>query len=233
MNVPSPPVVERPVFFLDYDGTLAPIVLEAMRAFPHPGLPPVLAALAQHHPTWIVTGRDLGTLGKLLPVNLPAVGLHGVEWGTVGSAKEVRIAEQDRLAILAMRERVPTLPGVWVEDKGALFAVHFRGAEDPDAVAQALTAWVKAAPECLEVVWGKLVVEFRPRGVSKGTVVEELLARYPEREPVCLGDDVTDEDAFRALGTRGVSIKVGAGSTDAPYRLDGVEDVLEYLSRYL
>jgi trehalose 6-phosphate phosphatase len=233
MNGSQPPVLEQPVFFLDYDGTLAPIVSEPMRAYAHPELPPLLKRLAERHPTWIVTGRDLRALGTLLPVELPAVGLHGVEWGTVGNVHEERIAEADRDAIRSMRQRVPDLPGVRVEQKGALFAVHFRTAADPDAAVKVLSDWVETAPERLEIVWGKLVVELRPRGASKGTVVEELLARYPGRQPVCMGDDTTDEDAFRMLGSRGASIKIGPGPTDARYRLDTVNEVVAYLGQYL
>lgn len=233
MSGSTPPVLQSPVFFLDYDGTLAPIVDDPMRAFPHPDLPPLLGSLINDYPAWIVTGRDLRALGRLLSVRMPAVGLHGVEWGTVGEVHEERLAPPDRQAINSMRGSVPALEGVVVEEKGALFAVHYRNAPHLEHIERTLDAWSKQAPPTLEVVWGKFVVELRPRGQSKGEVVDELLERYPGRAPVYLGDDTTDEDAFRTLGGRGAGIKVGSGATEAPYRLNGVEEVVGYLRKYL
>ena len=100
------------------------------------------------------------------------------------------------------------------------------------AACTALTDWVATAPEALEPIWGKKVVELRLRGVSKGTAVARIAARNPKQTPVYLGDDVTDEDAFRALHEvhpEAVTVKVGAGETVARYRLPDVDAVVEYL----
>ena len=229
----SPPVAEQPLFFLDYDGTLAPIVDVPMQAFPHPDLPDVLKGLLGKFPVWIVTGRDLQALGQLLPVDLPAVGLHGIEWGTVGRVHEARIAPADRDAIRDMRAHVPSSEGIVVEEKGALFAVHYRSSPDPDAAQRILEAWAREAPPSLDVIWGKFVVELRPKGSSKGEVVAELVLRHPDRTPVYLGDDTTDEDAFKVLKGRGVTVKIGQGQTDAEYQLPDVEAVLAYLRQYV
>jgi trehalose 6-phosphate phosphatase len=88
-------------------------------------------------------------------------------------------------------------------------------------------------PEGLEPVWGKKVVELRPRGVSKGAAVARVAAAHPARTPVFLGDDVTDEDAFRALNERpgAVTVKVGPGETAARFRLPDVDAVVTYLRR--
>ena len=104
-GVKYPPVVDQPVFFLDYDGTLAPIVAEPMEAFPHPDLQEILSQLAAAYPTWIVTGRDLHALGILLPVRLPAVGLHGIEWGEVGAVAEERIERAAIYGALPAQEK--------------------------------------------------------------------------------------------------------------------------------
>ena len=59
---------ENPVFFLDYDGTLAPIAQRPEEAFPHPEAPRVLRALMERHPVYVVTGRRVRDLEPLLPL---------------------------------------------------------------------------------------------------------------------------------------------------------------------
>ena len=230
-----PPHPDRPLLFLDYDGTLAPIVDDPSLAVPHPAVPDLVAQLAADHEVVVVTGRDLGALGRLLGVRVRAVGLHGAEegWsdGTVEASTHAHADALDRL-----RAEVPDAEGVVVEDKGAAFAVHYRAAPDADAARAALAAWAEAVPDGLTVVWGKKVVELRATDVSKGTAVARLAAAHPDRTPVYLGDDVTDEDAFaalQALRLPTVTVKVGPGETAAGHRLDGPDDVVAYLRGFL
>ncbi len=232
----QPPVPDRPLLFLDYDGTLAPLVDDPEKAVPHPAVPDLLAALAEAHEVVVVTGRDLAALGRLLGLRLPAVGLHGAEEGWADGTVERRAAEAHAAALAALRAGVPDAEGVVVEDKGAAFAVHYRHAPDWDAARTALEAWAEAVPAGLVPIWGKAVVELRAEGVSKGTAVARIAAAHPDRTPVYLGDDVTDEDAFRALQALRqptVTVKVGEGETVAGHRLGGVEDVVAYLRRFL
>jgi len=232
----QPPVPDRPLLFLDYDGTLAPLVDDPTAAVPHPAVPDLLADLAEAHEVVVVTGRDLAALGRLLGQRLPAVGLHGAEEGWADGTVEARAAEAHADALAALRAAVPETEGVVVEDKGAAFAVHYRHAPDWDAARRALEAWAEAVPAGLVPIWGKAVVELRAEGVSKGTAVARIAAAHPDRTPVYLGDDVTDEDAFRslqALRQPTVTVKVGEGETAAGHRLGGVEDVVAYLRRFL
>ena len=231
-----PPHPDRPLLFLDYDGTLAPIVDDPAAAVPHPAVPDLLAELVARHPVVVVTGRDLAALGRLLPVPVRAVGLHGVEEGTVGGAVRRAALEAHADDLARLRAAVPTGDGIAVEDKGAGFAVHYRAAPDEAAARSALEAWAAAVPDGLVPIWGKKVVELRPAGVSKGTAVARLAAEHPDRTPVYLGDDVTDEDAFHALAalrTPSVTVKVGAGETAAGHRLPDVEAVVAYLRGFL
>ncbi|WP_420456103.1 trehalose-phosphatase [Rubrivirga sp.] len=231
-----PPVPDRPLLFLDYDGTLAPIVADPAAAVPHPAVPDLLAELAQAHEVVVVTGRDLAALGRLLGARLRAVGLHGAEEGWADGTVESRAAEVHADALARLRADVPDAEGVVVEDKGAAFAVHYRAAPDADVARSALETWAEAVPAGLVPIWGKAVVELRAEGVSKGTAVARLAAAHPDRTPVYLGDDVTDEDAFRALQalrTPSVTVKVGEGETVAGHRLPDVEAVVAYLRRFL
>lgn len=231
--MPPPPHPERPLLFLDYDGTLAPLVPDPAAAYPHPEVPVLLDCLRRDHPLFVVTGRDLAALGRLLPLEVQALGLHGAEEGTPGTPGRRPDLEAHASTLDRLRASVPDLPGVFIEDKGGgAFAVHYRHADDPEATRAALRAWAETAPEPLEPIWGKAVVELRLRGVTKGTAVLRQVARYPDRTPVYLGDDVTDEDAFRALAEArpdAVTVKVGPGPTAARHRLPDVEAVVAYL----
>ncbi len=228
-----PPRVEKPLFFLDYDGTLAPFAPDPKRARPLPEVPALLEALRRHHPVWIVTGRRLEDLDALLPVPLPAIGLHGLQRGQIGGRKEFAVSEAMRRELARLRATVPHVPGLWIEDKGPTFALHYRQAPDESAVLRALEPWLAQVPDTLEVIRGKKVIELRPRDVHKGTAVRAVAAQWPDRTPVYIGDDTTDEDAFRALADRGITIKVGDGATAARYRLPDESAVVAYLRQYL
>jgi trehalose 6-phosphate phosphatase len=228
-----PPVATKPVFFLDYDGTLAPIVDNPLEAYPHPDIPYLLEQLFHLHPVYLVSGRFLKDLAKLVHLPLNAIGLHGLQQGQIGGEVKEFISPDARDLIRRMRLTVPALGGIRIEEKGPMFAIHYRLAADKDAVRECLRQWLEQAPDHLDPIWGKDVVELRPRGINKGTAVVGEAAKYPGRVPVYLGDDVTDEDAFRDLGNDGITIKVGEGKTAARYRLPDVEAVAAYLGRYL
>lgn len=230
------PVPDRPLLFLDFDGTLAPIVADPAAAAPHPAVPDLLAALAEAHEVVVVTGRDLEALGRLLGVRVRAVGLHGAERGWADGEVEQQAGSEHADLLRDLRAAVPEVDGVVVEDKGAAFAVHYRHAPDWDVARLALEQWAEVVPDGLTPIWGKAVVELRPAGVSKGTAVTEIAAAHPDRTPVYLGDDVTDEDAFvalQALRQPAVTVKVGEGETAAGHRLPDVEAVVAYLRRFV
>lgn len=228
-----PPLVKNPLFFLDYDGTLAPFAPDPKQARPHVDVPSLLEALRQRYPVWIVTGRQLEDLDELLPLSLPAIGLHGLQQGQIRGPRKFTLSDEVQQDLARLRATVPSAPGLWIEDKGPTFALHYRQAPDEEAVWQALEPWLAQVPEGLEVIRGKKVVELRPQGINKGTAVQAVADRWPDRTPVYIGDDTTDEDAFRALADRGLTIKVGEGDTIARYRLPDIEAVVAYLRRYL
>lgn len=228
-----PPVVTNPLFFLDYDGTLAPIVDDPMEAFPHPDIPHILDELAERYPVWIVTGRFLNDLEQLVDHSFEAIGLHGIQRGRLHDSTEYDIADAAREDISMMRRTAPESDGITIEEKGPMFALHYRRSSDKKAAKDAIWEWLEDLPETLDAILGKDVVELRPKGVSKGTAVLEITRRHDEHTPLYIGDDVTDEDAFRTLDENAVTIKVGEGKTAARYRVRGVEDVVAYLRRYI
>lgn len=230
------PLADKPLFFLDYDGTLAPIVDDPSEAVPHPRIPRLLNHLDNFFPLWIITGRDLGQLAPLINLPLRAIGLHGAQEGVIGQDVHSRMPDEAAEAIADLRDTLPSIRGAKVEEKSQAFAVHYRDVDDEEDARRRLRAWTDMLPDILDAIWGKKVVELRPDGLTKGTAVREVAAEFPEHTPVYLGDDVTDEDAFEALhdlGRDAITVKVGEGSTCADYRLNGPDDVADYLERYV
>lgn len=218
----------------DFDGTLAPIVNDPADARPLPGAADALTALADLASTSValISGRALGVLRELsgAPSTVHLVGSHGAEFDT-GFAHEVDEAllegiTADLNAIAANR------PGVTVETKPASVALHVRNASATDGDAAldearaASTAWDAHATE------GKAVLEFAVISTDKGEAVDILREQTGATGVVFLGDDVTDEKAFRRMRDADVGVKVGPGETLARYRIgspDDVADALEYL----
>jgi len=227
--------VENPLFLLDYDGTLAPIAPRPEEAFPHPEALEVLRALMARYPLYVITGRRVADLARLLPLpGLRVVGGHGLEEGQVGGESRLLFP----VDLGPLRLVLPSCPGVWLEDKGFALAFHYRGAEDEPRARACLEGWLSAHEDLLralglEALKGKKVLEIKPKGASKGQAVLRLLPRHPGHTPVYIGDDATDESAFQALKGRGLTLKVGPGPTLAEGRLGDVEEVLAYLKSYL
>jgi trehalose 6-phosphate phosphatase len=230
------PVSDRPLFFLDYDGTLAPIVDDPDAAVPHPEVPELLRALDDRFPLWIVTGRDLRALSSFLDQPLKAIGLHGAQQGVVGGEVERLMPDDAAEALRRLRRSVPSVDGMHIEEKDQAFAVHYREVDDEAETRERLSSWLNAMPEMLDAIWGKKVVELRPEGLTKGTAVRRIAEEHPDYTPVYLGDDTTDEDAFAALqemARDAITVRIGDEETRADYRLAGPDEVVDYLRRYV
>ncbi len=225
------PVIESPLFLLDYDGTLAEVVDDPDKAFPHHEVPQLLDALHKQFPLYILTGRRLTDLSKLLEVHgLNGVGVHGLEMGKLGEEPELLIEPVKLGALDAIRRDLPHIKGLRIEDKTVSLALHHRNVV-PEGLA-ALNHWSDNVPATIDKLWGKKVLELRPNGYGKGRAAVQLAKLHPRATPVAIGDDTTDEDMFAALPTA-LTIKVGKGETTARMRLSSVADVIIYLKRYL
>lgn len=218
----------------DFDGTLSPIVNNPADARPLPDAAATLVALAElpGTATALISGRALSVLRELsgMPATVHMVGSHGAEFDT-GFAHRIDTALL--AAITAELEAIAAgRPGVAVEAKPASVALHVRNAGPADAeaaLAQARTA-AKAWPA--ELTEGKAVVEFAVISTDKGEAIDILRKESDASAVVYFGDDVTDEKAFRRLGTADIGVKVGPGDTLAGYRVQQPEDVaaaLKYL----
>lgn len=193
-----------------------------MQARPLPGIPDLLRTLAVRGGTRlaIVSGRPVAEVMALLP-NLPVTfaGSHGYELWPADGACVVRQPTPEQRQGLDEAEAIVMQRGYGhkLEHKVASLALHTRGLESNLAVAmerELVAEWGEIAPqyglECRRFNGG---VEIRCSGWNKGDVVAELLHLQPKDVfAVYVGDDETDEDAFRVVGKRGIAIKVGAPS---------------------
>jgi trehalose 6-phosphate phosphatase len=228
--------------FLDVDGTLLEIA-----ASPHAvSVPNDLRArlralfLASGGAVALVSGRAITDLDALFaPLTLPSVGLHGFEHrGAAGAYRRRPLPSAAALATArgAMLDLALRHAGLLVEDKRFALALHYRGAPQlEDAVIAAMRDIVARAGTELELQRGKMVVELRPAGATKGEAVAAFLGEAPfaGRLPVFIGDDLTDEPAFELVNQRGgLSVLVGGPRTTAARaRLADVAAVRDWLAQ--
>ncbi len=216
---------------LDFDGTLAPIVDDPEQAAMPTDTRAILAKLMERHPIAVISGRSLDDLRDR--VGLPDVlcgGNNGAEMEDTEACAAGRVPLEEFLA--AARQAFASFPGVQVEDKGFTATIHFRRVE-PMLLGEfmaSLQEIVREFAEKVSVTEGRKAFEIRPPGAaSKGNAVRRLMEGLAKgRLPVYVGDDTSDEDAFRAVRGVGISIAVG-GSPEADYYLRNQGEVHEFL----
>jgi trehalose 6-phosphate phosphatase len=225
---------------LDFDGTLAPTVDEPAKARALPEARAAVERLARLPATRValVSGRGLADLERVSGAgdDVLLVGSHGIELRLDGPDDAVALDEEERAAMSTLSDVlgqvVDTLQTVWLEPKPAGFALHTRLASDRQSRVAHLVALSEAQAELedLKVRLGKDVIEFSVRSTTKGEAVEHL-RRYTHADAVFYaGDDVTDEDAFAALGPGDLGLKSGTGTTAAHFRVDAPQDVAHVLT---
>lgn len=210
------------LLILDYDGTLAPLVQNRMQATPYPGVKERLLALLELEQTRlvIVSGRSLSDLETLLglPSSLELWGSHGLERkrqdpiavSRFNVPLDFKIDEGLKQGLKVCQEQADP---AMCEVKPYAVALHLRGI-DPlkqSEVSEPIErAWEKICSNYdLEIHHFDGGIELRPKGRNKGDVIVQLLSEVPAHTPIAyLGDDATDEEAFAALGNKGLKVLV-------------------------
>jgi trehalose 6-phosphate phosphatase len=245
----------RPAVFLDYDGTLTPIVERPEDAVISDGMRDVVQRLARRCTVCVVSGRDRAVVQDLMGIHdLVVAGSHGFDiWSPDQGTIEHDVATdyEDLLAEVTrrLRHELQGIDGALVEPKKASVAAHYRLVA-PSArarVEEVVEQLLAKHPEELKVTPGKMVYELQPKiEWDKGRAVLYLLEALhldgDEVVPLYFGDDITDEHAFEALAGRGIGVFVGnpddpevADRTTAAdfvlASIDEVEQLLDSLAR--
>jgi trehalose 6-phosphate phosphatase len=222
--------------FLDFDGTLVELAETPGGIAVPNALKPLLDRLAERLEgrLAIVSGRAVDDLRRHLGASAAVLsGSHGAELHYV-DGRHVPVSAPPGLAAAraAVHRFAAGGDGLLIEDKPAGIALHYRlapeRAQEADAFLEAL-----AERSGLALQRGKMVAELRPAGSDKGAALRRLMGEPPfaGARPVFVGDDLTDEDAFRAaaaLGGDGVLVGPARPSA-ARWRLDEVADVTRWL----
>jgi trehalose-phosphatase len=230
---------------LDYDGTLAPFEIDPAQALPYPGVTERLNAIMTDSRTRvaIVSGRGIGDLLPLLRLHqLPEVwGSHG--WERMRYDGEYQLAQMNQCAQQGLADvdqwaaDIENVGGR-CERKVGSFAVHWRGLPLEHVVEIrriVFERWSRPGPH-QNLVWHDFDggIELRAPGRNKGFAVRETLGNTQGATAAYLGDDLTDEDAFKAIEDRGLSILVRAHYRPTVARLwiRPPHELLDFLSRW-
>jgi trehalose 6-phosphate phosphatase len=221
---PLPPASPDWAVFLDFDGTLAPLARHPDAVCVPPALVRTLEGLDRSlgGALAVVSGRPVSQIDRFLaPLRLAVIGKHGLEYRLPGG--RLVTAEGAHPALARVKAGLGAIveadPRLLLEDKVQTIALHYRQAPEREAeCARLVNEVVKKEGGDLQVLHGKMVLEVKPAGINKGVAISRLMedAPFAGRRPVFAGDDVTDEDGFRAVNAMGgISIRVGPAQATA------------------
>lgn len=237
---------KQPVIFLDFDGTLAPIVNNPEDACLSPEMYELMKKLLEQVTCVILTGRDRADIEKRIDLRgMIFAGSHGYEI----KGRELDWVFEEGLASVAAlddaQNELETLlageQGVTLERKKFAIAVHYRHVPEEKAqnVVDKVQGVISQYRSCLKPGPGKKVLELKPNCEwNKGKALEWLMNKLNfdlnTHIPVFIGDDLTDEDAFAIVQNHGVGIVVCEDTqryTRASYSLATPEDVYTFLNQ--
>ncbi len=236
--------IQNLLLFLDFDGTLTPIVSNPEFAECPPKIKKVLKLLKGLSGVYIfiISGRSLKDLKRKVSLKgIFYIGNHGLEMEVLGRKYKKTLPQERMIELKKIKsnlKELKSIPGVILEDKGLIISVHFRNT--PKKFLPKIFKMVREEAfrwkNHWKVLQGKMVLEIGPKfDFNKGMAVIEILKKFQKSEylPVYLGDDKTDEDAFRVLRRNGITVFIGSGKTSskAKFFLRNTDEVQDFLLR--
>jgi len=227
--------------FLDYDGTLTAIVSDPKKALLSDSMRETLRALVMRASVAVLSGRDLDDVRKRVAIDtIVYAGSHGFD---IAGPRGLRKQEATKFlpaldaAQKELREKLAGIAGTLIERKRFSIAAHYRKVNESDfPKLERAVSEVAARHRELRKMEGKKVYELLPnidwdKGKAVLWLLENLDLERGKVRPIYIGDDRTDEDAFRALGQRGAGILVSEHPrpTAASYSLKDHSEVERFL----
>ncbi len=224
--------------FLDYDGTLTPIVGTPDKAVISDEMRSLIIKLKEIIPVAVISGRALKDIKDRVGIeDIIYAGNHGAEvWDgrkaiiSQGSEENRRLLEE---VLEKLKKETSYIKGVLIEDKGITASLHFRNVNVRQVgdIFRIFERIAKEHEDDFRFIIGKKVFEIRPVNIwNKGDAVSWIIENMGKhRFPVYIGDDTTDEDAYSILKNRGLSISIG-GSANADYYIQNQEEVKDFLT---
>jgi trehalose 6-phosphate phosphatase len=238
------------MLFLDYDGTLTPIVDRPEKASIAKEVKDLLGKLSKSPrcKLAIISGRALKDIKNIIGLKeIIYSGNHGLEIEGPKIKFEPLVSPGYKMILEHikndLRQKISSIRGAFVEDKGLSLSLHYR-LVDKKQIPQIKTIFheitiLYLVRNKIKIKAGKMVLEVRPPAEwDKGKVVLWLLTRqvFATQKgrilPIYIGDDATDEDAFKALKNRGLTVFVGEPKQSyAKYYLKNTKEVIDFLRR--
>jgi len=240
--------------FLDYDGTLSPIAQTPAKACMPDRAKELLLKLSKmpNCRIAIVSGRSLTDISKRVGLkNIVYVGNHGFEIKGPKIKFRSPVSHEYRKILKELKAKLKKdlspFKGVFIEDKGFCLAVHYRLADENDISAIAskfyISTFIDEFRNNIQVKSGKMVREIRPpvlwnKGIAALWLLDQQSSAMKNKKtevlPIYIGDDTTDEDAFRVLKDRGMTVFVGKPkNTKARFYLRDTSEVITFLELIL
>jgi len=228
---------QRLLCAFDFDGTLAPIVEQPQDARLPDHMRALLLDLQRHAPIAIITGRSIADVAPRLGFDPDLlVGNHGME-GLPG-ARAAAAEAYHRSVCAGWRSQLSRVlaqaypdPGVTVEDKRYSLSVHYRHARAAEQARVDLEPLLAALDPAPRLVAGKCVFNLMPPGAgNKGTALAQLIDETGAAAALFVGDDVTDEDAFKVRDRQVLAVRIEASEhSAAPFFLHRLEEMTRLL----
>ncbi len=225
--------------FLDYDGTLTPIVKKPELAKLSLQIKKLLRKISGKYTVAIISGRPLNEIKKLVGLkNIIYSGNHGFEIEIKGKKIIQNVSRGTKNEIRRIKDKlvkeIKKIDGAFLEDKGLTLSIHWRLVDKKNLLNLFATIRdVIRDNSRVSLTKGKKVWEIRPNiNWDKGRAVKKILSLRPTRYsllPVYIGDDTTDEDVFKVL-KNGITIRIGKSkSSNARYYLKNQSEIKKFL----
>lgn len=222
---------EKPIIFLDYDGTLVPIKMNPEECYADDELLSLLDSVNLNYRMYIVTGRSMEDITRFVGSSYNIIALHGAVVRIDGKVLDnvPHMSGYRKLCDLVYKRKEKMesdFPGLRMYNKNGNVLFH-SGLMKEDARPELERAVEKISRETgLDLYRGKMIVELRVPGINKGSAIKRISDGY--KKTVIAGDDQTDEEAFRE-NPGALRIRVGDGETLADFSVEDYRDMREIL----